>query len=96
MSAPRAIGVPVFDLRLEGVGHLQPEPYALVVAAADCRARSQIASGTRREMKSLRNRLLIAVRSDPATIDGVASLLAKLARSLPPDEHPPEEPTRDD
>jgi hypothetical protein len=86
MSVPYMIHVPAFDLRLYAVGHTgRREPYALGVGAADGNRVSEVAAGSRPEMRDLRNRLLIALRSDPDTLDAVASALAKLAQRLPPD-----------
>lgn len=76
-------GVEAFSLRVvrRDVGPLE-WPYSLVVAVAESGEESRIAIGTRVEMRTLRHRLLIAIRRDRGPLDLLASSLAVVAQKV--------------
>jgi hypothetical protein len=83
-STNDTLGVPAFDLRLAALDQsVREEPYALVVGVAHSGVVTELAAGTRREMKDLRNRLLIELRAERGPLEALASALARVARSLP-------------
>jgi hypothetical protein len=87
MSQPNVTGVYAFDLRLMNVGHLTGRagtPVALVVGVAESKRVSEVAAGTRKQMRALRNWLVVKLRNEPEVLDVLASQLAAVARKVPP------------
>lgn len=78
-------GVEAFSLRVVDVSGDQPRrpgPYVLAIAVAESNTETEVAHGTRSEMKTLRHQLLIAIRNDRGPLEALSSSLAAIVRGL--------------